>query len=86
MLLQGCQTAPKVNVHWYAGDSANAGISRAQDHVTIKATSPQIDQMACLSYEDLKALYKTYIFGCSYWGNVPMLSKDEFDTLLRFVK
>jgi len=66
----------------WAGDSANVGITRKQDNITIKAEDPKFDDYAALSYSDLnKIIY--YLSMCqSYPSDIPMLGQSQLKSLM----
>jgi hypothetical protein len=68
LFLQGCQSAPmpEVNAHFWAGDSAQSGITRAQESQTMACRSPEFDQMVCLSYSDLGEIFNL-LLQCERW-------------------
>lgn len=71
---------PPIDVTFWAGDSAKGGITRSQDHVTLLATDPKFDEMACLTYKDVQKLYSTMLT-CKDWGDQPKMSANEVETL-----
>lgn len=81
--IHGCTTTvPKWDGKIWAGDSANAGITRAQEtdpaKRTIKASDPAFDDYMAMSYADFKSFYQTYVLGCNDWQektNVMSLSQ-----------
>jgi len=87
VLVSGC-SKPNIpqelkDVKIWAGDSANDGITRKQDNITIKATDPVFDDYAALSYTDLnKIIY--YLSMCeSYPKDIPMLSTSQLKSLMK---
>lgn len=67
-LITACRTSiPRWDGKIYAGDSANAGISRKQSNEVIRCDSPAIDEMLCMSGADFKSFYETYVLGCKTW-------------------
>lgn len=76
ILVSSCRsTPPAIDVSIWAGDSTKSqhnepsctgAISRAQDGLSISASSPAFDDYACLSYADLKKIYNL-ILQCKEW-------------------
>jgi hypothetical protein len=61
----------------WAGDSARAGITRAQDSLHIDATDPQFDNYVAMTYEDLKELFGI-VWSCKQWPmGMEMMSAQE---------
>jgi len=66
--VSACRTTiPRWDGKIYAGDSANAGVSRKQSEEIIRCDSPAIDEMLCMSGVDFKSFYETYVLGCKTW-------------------
>ena len=67
ILLFGCPNSmPPFDGKWYAGDSVRAGIARSQSDEFIPANSPDFDNYACMSYDDIKKLI-LIINSCQSW-------------------
>lgn len=79
----GCasQPMPAVDVKVWAGDSAKAGISRAQEQLTLACIEPDFDEYACLSYQDIKKLYAAML-QCKEWGP-PVANKNQMNVLFK---
>lgn len=84
MLLVGatsssCRTSiPRWDGKLYAGDSANSGISRKQSNEVIRCDAPEIDAYICMSGDDFKSFYDTYILGCKQWvRGMPRMSVSQ---------
>lgn len=78
----GCNAKiPPIDVTIWAGDSAHAGVTRAQEHQTILATDPKFDALACMTYTDIKKIYAT-LLTCKDWGDQPTMSVSEVKNLL----
>jgi hypothetical protein len=68
LLLGSCKSLPPVwNGKLWAGSSASIAIERAQDNEAISCAAPEFDNYVCMSYEDFKAFYETYVLGCKKW-------------------
>lgn len=66
--LPGCKSPemPKIDVSFWAGDSANEGIARSQENRTMACSSSDFDDMVCLSYEDVRKIYDL-LLQCERW-------------------
>lgn len=65
-ILSGCETAPpKMDVKFWAGDSAKAGITRAQNASTLSCSDPKFDEFVCLSGPDFVKLSESFA-GCEH--------------------
>ncbi len=74
--LTGCHASiPKISVKFWAGDSKNAGITRAQDHETISCASPDMDSYMCITFVDMQKIFDTMLT-CKQWGAPVMTKKD----------
>lgn len=74
--LSGCANhPPKVDVSFWAGDSAKDGISRAQENKTMPCADPEFDNYVCLSYEDLKEIFDAMLL-CKQWSGTLMTNRD----------
>lgn len=84
VLSQGCRTSiPRWEGKIYAGDSGNAAISRAQSNEVISCASPEVDKFICMTGDDFKSFYDTYILGCRQWGRgTPMMSVTRARAIL----
>lgn len=70
-----CRTViPRWDGKIFAGDSANSGISRKQSNEVIRCDAPEIDTYICMSGDDFKSFYETYILGCKSWVRGPRMS------------
>lgn len=78
-LVTSCRTSiPKWDGKIYAGDSANAGVSRKQSNEVIRCDSPAIDEMLCMTGADFKSFYETYVLGCQKWARgMPRMSIQQ---------
>jgi hypothetical protein len=57
LFLSGCETAkPKLDVNYWAGDAAKAGISRSQTASSLSCSDPKFDEFVCLSAPDFMKL------------------------------
>lgn len=66
--LFGCTSVPpKMDIIFWAGDSSKDGITRAQESRTIECDEAEIDDYACLTYEDVKKMFDT-MNRCQDWG------------------
>lgn len=76
----GCKhpDMPPVDVTFWAGDSAHEGITRKQDQKTIPASDPSFNDMACLSYLDIRKIYAV-LLSCKDWGDQPTMSSQELN-------
>lgn len=80
-LLQGCKSSmPPIDVSFWAGDSAKDGVSRSQENKTIPCNDPEMDDLVCLSYTDLKKIFAV-LLQCQQWPSTVSLVKT--DKLLR---
>lgn len=67
LTLPGCkESIPPIDATFWAGDSKNIGITRAQDSKTIQCNQAEFDQYVCLSYDDVKKIYDT-LLQCKEW-------------------
>lgn len=83
--LSGCKSPdmPRVDVKFWAGDSANDGISRSQEGKTISCASPEFDEMACLTYTDMKKIFDL-LLQCERWPrSAVMMTKRDKQRFLR---
>jgi hypothetical protein len=74
LALNGCQTSsgpvPKVDVHLFAGDSKNDGVTRAnpgEPVQTIKCSDPAIDDGYWIKIIEFNKIISTYIGSCEKW-------------------
>lgn len=83
LLINSCSSGqlPKWSGEIWAGDSKNAGITRAQANQTIKATDPAFDKYLAISYDDFRSFYATYVLGCKEWkpGLNMMTNAEAYD-------
>jgi hypothetical protein len=42
----------------------HGALVRAQDHIAIDCKTMPAANFTCLSYEDIKAIYRNYVIGC----------------------
>ena len=83
LTLVACRTAPpKVDLTIWAGDSKNEGFTRAQEGKTISCKDPAIDELAGISYKDVKKLFDL-LWSCQAWpkGMKRMQGKEIDDAL-----
>lgn len=75
----GCRASiPRWDGKLYAGDSANSGISRKQSGEIIRCDAPEVDTFICMSGDDFKSFYETYILGCRQWSRgMPRMSVSQ---------
>ena len=59
---------PKIEISLWAGDSEREAISRSQESKSISCKDPRIDEFVCLSYDDLKNIYSTFL-KCETWND-----------------
>jgi hypothetical protein len=77
LALPGCKSnMPSIDAKFWAGDSAQAGISRSQDQKTLECKSPEFDQFVCLTYDDLRKIYNT-LLKCKQWEAQAKASPEE---------
>lgn len=80
--LSGCSyPVPKVDVTFWAGDSAHASIRRSQDEEQIFCSDPKFDEYAALSYQDIKNIYEAML-QCKEWGP-PVATQQQLQTELK---
>lgn len=87
VLLSGCRGVPPAfDGKIWAGDSATTSIQRAQDNEAISASDPKFDSYLCMSGQDFKKFYETYILGCEKWkAGLPMMSDQEALSAARLI-
>lgn len=70
-VLIACGTGdmPRWDGKWWAADSANGAIVRAQEGRQIRCTDPEFQDYACLTYHDLGCLGQQLIYNCEKWRN-----------------
>ena len=70
LTLSSCSTLREIPT-WdgklYSGDSKREGISRKQSSDFIPAKSGNFDSYICLSNEDFRSFYRTYVLRCKGW-------------------
>jgi len=68
VIQSGCKSMPpSIDAKFWAGDSQNDGITRAQDHETIPCKDSRFDEYVCQSYADLRKIYQT-LLKCKQWS------------------
>jgi len=79
LLIVGCKAAPipKWGGKFYAGNSKESEITRAQDDEHIKTNDPAFDKYVCMSYVDLESFYKLYVLGCKTWKHGPEMVRPQ---------
>lgn len=77
--LQGCKhpEMPAIDVEFWAGDADRSSIRRAQENREMLASDPGFNEMACLSYADLRKIYATLLH-CKDWGQFTTMSRSEY--------
>jgi len=83
--LMGCKhpDMPPVDVTFWAGDSAHEGVTRKQEGKTIKASDEAFDDLACLSYLDVRKIYDV-LLSCKDWGDQPKMSSQEMKRFQKY--
>jgi hypothetical protein len=68
---QSCRTGtpPVIDMELYAGDSAKAGITRAQTNKTIYCVDQEVNNYVCMTYDDYAGMIKMYENSCAQWNN-----------------
>lgn len=83
VMTTSCSTnIPKIDVTMWAGDSAKAGVTRAQEHKTLACIDPQFDDYVCMSYSDVKRIWST-LLQCKNWGSTKMATQSEINQMIQ---
>lgn len=79
VVVSNCGSAPipKVNVRIWAGDAENVSITRSQDPDQIKCESPRFNEFACMSYQDLAALFDALQNSCQQFDQTKLMTAKE---------
>lgn len=68
---------PVWEAEFWAGDSANVGITRKQENRTIPADSPEFNDYVCTKWENLQKLEDDVLSKCEKWSDAPSFSPTE---------
>jgi len=68
LFIEGCGgRIPSWDGKIFAGDSEREALVRAQSNEVIECKDNRFDDYMCMSYDDLKKFYETYVLGCKEW-------------------
>lgn len=73
LLTTGCKpvTMPSIDVQFWAADSERSSIVLKSEDAEISCASPDFDQYACLTYEDIQKIWDTML-QCKEWNAEPI--------------